>query len=116
MDAATEYSDAFPVKSKGVHDASNAFKEFVGIQHVTLFYSDNSPELKALAKMLVIPHATSTPYRPQSNGTIEREVGLVKHGARTLILQAGVDHSLWPYAVRFICFARNTSTKRGMSK
>ena len=116
LDVASENSDAFAKQTKGTNDSINAFKEFVGTDTCQLFFSDNSKELKKVAATLTLPHATSTPYRPQSNGTIEREVGMVKFGARSLLMQAGVDISFWPFACRFFCLARNISTKKGLSR
>ena len=112
LDVASEYSDAFAKKTKGTNDSINAFKAFVGTD--SCFYSDNSKELKKMADTLTLPQATSTPYRPQSNGTSEKEVGMVKFGARTLLMQAGVDISFWPFACKFFCWLA-TSTRRKAS-
>eukprot|EP00972_Heterocapsa_arctica_P027122 3988210-Heterocapsa_arctica.AAC.1 len=52
-------------------------------------------------------HLSSTPYRPESNGVIERFVGLVADGTRCLLAQGGLPHAWWPYAARAFCHARN---------
>ena len=66
-----------------------------------------------MAKALAVPHPTATPYRPQSNGEIERDIGITAQGTRVLLNQSGLQHIFWPYAARFHCLARNISKQTG---
>ena len=41
---------------------------------------------------------------------------MVKFGARTLLMQAGVDISFWPFACRALSLARNISMTKDLSR
>ena len=43
-------------------------------------------------------HTTSLPYRPQTNGLVERANGRILAGTRASLLCAGASHQLWPLA------------------
>ena len=68
-----------------------------------------------MAKVLCLPHYTSTPYRPQSNGEIEREIGVISQGTKVALYQSGADHSFWLYASRYFCLAKNITKLGGVS-
>ena len=53
------------------------------------------------------PHATSTPYQPQSNSLIERQVGVIIQGTRASLLQSGLPHKMWPFASKHHAMATN---------
>ena len=88
MDVGTRVTDAAPVRAKSANEAVIALKNFVGNHGVESMYSDNAPELNAAGRTLVWPHATSTPYPPQSNSLIERQVGVTVQGTRASLLQS----------------------------
>ena len=71
---------------------------------VSIFYSDNAPELVRAAKDLKWHHDTATPGRPQTNGVAERTVKQVEEGARTICEHAGLEPQWWPRAVKHFCF------------
>ena len=55
------------------------------------------------------PNATSTPYQPQSNSVIERQVGVIIQGRRASLLQGGLPHKMWPFASKHHAMATNTT-------
>ena len=107
MDVGTRITDVAPVKAKSASEAVVALKNFVGNHGVKSMYSDNAPELKAAGRTLVWPHATSTPYQPQSNSLIERQVGVIIQGTRASLLQSGLPHKMWPFASKHHAMATN---------
>jgi len=56
-----------------------------------------------------IAHYTSSPYTPQQNGLIEREMGYTTSMARTLLLASnrGGGGKLWPLAIESAVYIRN---------
>ena len=82
-------------------------------------YSDNARELKAAGRTLVRPYATSTPYQPQSNSFIERQVGLIIQDTSAAPLQSGLLHKMWPFASKHHAITTNvtvsTSALDGLS-
>eukprot|EP00972_Heterocapsa_arctica_P053658 7906038-Heterocapsa_arctica.AAC.1 len=99
-DVGTDIGDLMPTKTKSSADTVKAIRDFGADQQWKFFGSDNAKELKAAADFKEMVHLTSTPYRPQSNGVIERFVGLVSDGTRCLLAQSGLPHGWWPYAAR----------------
>lgn len=101
--------DTYAVRRKSKVLTVCAIREFGGSKQWQRFASDNAPELIAAAKAEYMTHVTSTPWRPQSNSLIEREVGILCDGVRCLLAQSGLPHGWWPYAARAFCHARNVS-------
>jgi hypothetical protein len=108
-DVGTDIGDLLATKTKSKLDTVQAIREFGADMRWKFFASDNAPELKAAATFKQMVHLSSTPYRPESNGVIERFVGLVSDGTRCLLAQSGLPHTWWPYAARAFCHARNVS-------
>lgn len=54
-----------------------------------------------------IIHRRSTPYTPQQNGYIEREVRTTIESARTMLIQSGLPKSLWAEAVNTATYVLN---------
>ena len=109
MDVGTRITDVAPVKAKSATEAVIALRNFAGNHGVKSMYSDNAPELKAAGRTLVWPHATSTPYQPQSNSLIERQVGVIIQGTRASLLQSGLPHKMWPFASKHHAMATNVT-------
>ena len=51
-DYATGWLDCIPTKSKTGQASHDAFLEFLGDEHVSRIYSDNSLELRNMARLL----------------------------------------------------------------
>ena len=60
-------------------------QRFTGETRWVHLASDSGAELSAAARRERMMHLSSTRYRPESNGLIEREVGLLGQGIRTLL-------------------------------
>ena len=107
LDIGTRITDVAPVKDKSANEAVLALKNFAGNHGVKSLYTDNSQELKAAGRTLVWPHATSTPYQPQTNSLVERQIGIIVQGARAALLQGGFPHKMWPFASKRHAMATN---------
>ena len=83
------------------------FKRFLGPQtqckHV---YSDNSAEILGAMEKLGILNDTATPYRPETNGVIQRANRRIKEGTSCVLVQAGLVEDWFPEAIPYFCFAR----------
>ena len=79
QDSFTKWLQAFPTKTKGHEEVIASFLRFMppGMKpdHV---YTDNSKEFIKAMQDLNWVHDTSTPYRPETNGVVERAVRRVK--------------------------------------
>ena len=73
QDEATGWLKAYPSLTKERQD-------FLSSAKCVSVYTDGSKELEAAFKKLQIPHDTSTPYRPQSNGVAEHQCVVLKRG------------------------------------
>ena len=105
MDTFTDLCDLVPSKGKTAEEAAVALRYFVGERDMKFLYSDNSLELKRAAEILRVPHPTSTPYRPENNGKVERRIGVMAEGVRAALLQSGLPHRFWTLASRHHLFA-----------
>lgn len=54
-----------------------------------------------------ISHQTSTRYKPQQNGFIEREMRTVDNSARVMLNRSKLNHELWPEAVKTAVYVMN---------
>ena len=70
-------------------------------------YTDGSKEFKKALEDLGWCHDTSTPYRPQTNGVVERAVRRVKEGTSCALYQSGWAVQWWLEAMACYCFLRN---------
>ena len=80
-----------PDAKRDVKAAKKAFRNLVGPKgKIGQFYSYNAPELISAANELEWVHPTSTPFRSQSNGAIERKIQHVEEGTRTILHRSGM--------------------------
>ena len=72
------------------------------LKSVNSVHTDNGSEFKGeFDEYLLenhIQHQWGTPNRPVSNGLIERQVGEIKRGIRTILLESKLPVAFWSYA------------------
>ena len=78
-------------------------------------YSDRASGFAKVMRDLFIPHSTSIPGRPETNGIAEGNVQSLSACVRALLEQPGLEHLRWPYACRAAALALNTNVHSGGS-
>ena len=99
--------------TKNTVDTVHAINMFAGQRKIKAAYSDGSEEIQAACKQLCIPHTTSTPGRPRSNGVAERTVRQVITGVRVALHAAGLPDPFWQYAASHWCHSHNITSGEG---
>ena len=97
----------FPHLTKHEEWVEAGIRNFAGKREINLFYSDGGAEFKAAAKAIKLAHERSTPGIHSNNAIIERANQLLTGGVATTLLQAGLPHVFWPYAMECWCLHRN---------
>ena len=95
-----------------------ALVHFAGAERIKSVYSDCSREIAKAVKSISkapIPHLTSTPGMPATNGIAENKVKRSIVGTRSNLLQAGLPCCWWPYAGPHYAFCRNAQVRNGDS-
>ena len=111
QDRFTGWLSAHPAQTKSADEVSDAFRSVLGKIWPDKVYTDGSKEFEAGLRSLGYPHDTSTPYRPQSNGTAEQCVRKFKEGTRCALFQSGLSPIWWAEASKAYCFLRNITDK-----
>lgn len=122
VDGATRYLKLYTLRTKA--EAVSYIKRFVTetrAQHdrrIKVLRSDNGTEfvnreLEAFLEEEGIVRDLSAPHTPEQNGQAERYVRVIKEGARTLLVQAGLGPSFWAAAAKAFVFARNRTAVKG---
>ena len=70
-------------------------------------YSDQEDSIRAACRNLKLKSEFSQPGVPRNNALIERTVGDILEGARTLLRTAGFPTSFWPWASKCFCMLEN---------
>jgi len=118
-DAFTRFVILKPLRTKEAKEVVLQFLQVIGIFGVPgTILSDNGKEFKnqfslELSKALGIRRQFSTPYRPQTNGAVERCNRSI-HSILTSYLRSGKDekHNNWPRLLPFVEYSLNTSINR----
>ena len=106
---------AYPTRNKS--DAptlmANFLDEFGTPEEVR---SDNAPELVKgdmgpLLEQCGIQAEYTVPGSPQQNGLVEREIATVNALITTVMIEAKMPNTMWPYAARYIAYTRNRSLR-----
>ena len=69
-------------------------------------YTDKSLELIRTYEDSGWNHDTSTPYRSETNWTVERVVRRVKEGTASVLVQCGPSDGWWSDAMKCYCYLR----------
>ena len=103
-----------PKKINEATETLDNLKGFItkdALKDVNSCHTDNGVEFKGEFHDFLlenhIQHQWGTPNRPVSNGLIERQVGEIKRGIRTLLLEAKLPVPFWSYAASVWVFNRN---------
>ena len=95
-DLFADWIQAYPTQSKTAHDTKKSLQRFLPLDPKTgTVYTENSLEFVKACDELAWSHDTSTPYRPETNGSIERAFHRVKEGTSALVLQSGLSEEWW---------------------
>ena len=116
-DVATKWIRCIPTTGKDHVSTLAALNHVIGrrIKRVKLIYFDNAAELQSACNELGILTEHSIPGDPQSNGVVERVNQSVLNMTRTSLLQSGLPHCFWPYAVECSCFNLGVNYLQGES-
>ena len=94
QDLATQWIQAYPCKTKTSQETQRSLQKFLEPdRNPKVIYTDNSLEFGKACEDLSWNHCTSTPHRPETNGTAERAVRRVKEGTSAVLLQSGLNES-----------------------
>ena len=109
-DAYTQYRYAYPSENKSTDEIIKEFNHFLNsTDKVGAIYTDHSPEFCAAIKEYGVVHQTTVEYLDSTKSIVEREARTILEGARSNLVQANMDVSMWPYAVKHHCMALNLS-------
>ena len=109
-DVATDFGYCYPCVDQSARTAAEGLTHFRGLQTFQYVYTDKSPTLIRAVKNIgkkPIPHETSVPGVPQTNGIAEAMVGRTLRGIRANLAQAGLPRCYWKYAAQHHWTARN---------
>ena len=108
QDRYSSWLQGYASETKNTNDTKKGLTQFSGpLTKIKHAYTDNSKELDKACDELEIPHDTSTPHRPQTNGVAERAVRRVKEGTACTLTQSGFLDVWWAEAMACYCFLRN---------
>lgn len=115
-DEATSYKKVACIEKKS--EISSIIKKLINDteyetgQRVLRIVSDNGSEfvngeLGEFLSQRGIVHECSTPYTPQQNGFIERDMRTIGESSRTMLNESGLPRSLWAQAVQTAVYVNN---------
>ena len=114
LDEKTSFRALIPTNSRSKEDVVEKVFQIEGPEPSQVgrrWWTDAAPEFAAasltIRRLRPLAHFTSIPFRPQSNGVIERSNRLLTEGANTCIFAAGVDAKWWVCAVQHWCAMYN---------
>ena len=91
------------MSSKCADEVEEALRDFKGNRKVDAVYSDNADELIKATVRIKAKHQPSITGVPKSNSIVERTNQLIRDGAATSLLRAGLPPPYWSYAVKARC-------------
>ena len=109
VDYLTRYVEIVPVKDRMAGTVAEALKSRIITRHSApeVLMSDNAPEftgeiMQKLCSFYEIKKCEITPYKPSSNGAVERVNGKIKTILRTLITPETVDWDIYVEDVQLV--------------
>ena len=89
-------------------------------QKTTIFLTDNGSEYvnTEMSNYLLqqkITHQRTAPYSPQQNGSAERRNQTLMGMARCVLIESNLDHSYWPFAVKYAAYTLNRLPTRSQA-
>ena len=110
QDLATQWIQAYPCKNKTSQETQRSLQKFLEPERKPkVIYTDNSLEFGKACEDLSWNHCTSTPHRSETNGIAERAVRRVKEGTSAVLLQSGLNESLWADSMECYTYLRNVT-------
>ena len=119
VDAHTDYSAIYLLKSKSANEVQTAFNEFLtdhkewlAHKNKITWHTDNggefmSHDLDDFCREFAVARSFSVPYAPPQNAQAERMWGILLKPVRTMLVAARIDDVFWSYAIRHANQCRN---------
>eukprot|EP00971_Amphidinium_carterae_P349384 6490992-Amphidinium_carterae.1 len=112
LDQHTGFIGTYPMTERTGPNVVSAIRHFLG-EDVSLAQvgvrADNAKEYEFATRALGLAWYRSTPHRHQSNGKIERCIRSVCEMSRCILVQSGLSHDHWPYAMDHAAMMRNVN-------
>ena len=110
QDLATQWIQAYPCRNRTSQETQRRFQKFLEPERKPkVIYTDNSLEFGKACEDLSLKCCTSTPHRSETNGIVERAVRRVKEGTSVVLLQSGLNESLWADSMECYTYLRNVT-------
>ena len=110
QDLATQWIQAYPCKKQTSQETQRSLQKFLEPERKPrVIYTDNSLQFGKACEDLSWNHCTSTPHRSETNGIAERAVRRVKEGTSAVLLQSGLNESLWTDSMECYTYLRNVT-------
>ena len=119
VDAYTDYSSIYLLKSKSSDEVQESFNKFLTDHKEWLthgkkltWHTDNggefmSHDLDEFCREFAVARSFSVPYAPPQNAQAERMWGILLRPVRTMLVAARIDDAFWSYAIRHANQCRN---------
>ena len=110
LDIGVQICDVLASGAKNATSVHHTIKEFGSVGSWIYFFSEGMKKLKNTStEPGRTVHLSSTQYGLESNGMIERHVGILSDGIRCLLTKSGLPHGWWPYMPDERSFMGSTS-------
>ena len=94
QDAYSKWLQTFSLQRRLARKVCNALRRLFGLNEKAGYaYSDNAKKFTKAFKKMGILYDTSTPYRSDTNGVIERQIRRVYEGFSAQLIQSGLHHT-----------------------
>ena len=111
-DFATGWLELIPLSDRSTESIEAAIRRFTNPKTIKYLACDREGGILKAANQLHIDTDPSLPGRPETNGTIERQVGVVARGTRALLSASGLPLAFWTFAASTSCHLK--TPKKGI--